>query len=432
MEDKRRADEMIKKRLNFYSKSATDYRKEAGKPRKLGKLRKLHELEHALKPVKTTQMDYMKSEYKKKMKKLTPSERAIAEPIKLVRDGVKLAMMMTGTNMTDFDEKNLRMISPRVMSLVPEDSNSTTNEVNLLSPSLFSLHSNGSGIEKMTSLTNLLNSTGLLKERDQQDWLDFIIETSGAGEAIEEAKLVYGSSSPYNNSAALEDMRNVTDEDAHRTVRDTVRDVAAGRLRYEAKRGLVKLVPVQSRRLKRAIVLSPLSNVILVNDPVTVSQPLILSPVILSALINSPAIFGVVVLSPWLFIPVVLSPRIFSPVVLSPFMFVPVILTPLAFVPVILSPGIMNPFVLSPLVFSPFILSPQVMTPLILSPFALNPFIGTPNVLSPLILSPFVLSPLIFSPAYVSALVLSPYALSPAFQSTGAIFTSIASPSWLS
>ncbi|CAJ0608052.1 unnamed protein product [Cylicocyclus nassatus] len=490
MENKRRAEEVIKKRIKFFSKSAVDYGKRTNKYKKLGKLRRLDELEKALQPERYTQMDYLKREYKKKQKRLTPMEKAIYEPIKMVRS-----------------EKSIRMISPRMMSLVPEDENATSNEVNLLSPSLFSLHGKGKGVEKMTSLTTLLNSTGLLKEQDQHEWMDFIIETSGAGDAIEKAKvrkqkeaaktditkvrgpdgqpiyltkenvtkiygkheaskielferlqksftpeqlqqmnstgyavlspqqreLVYGASSPLNNSMALHGMRNVTEENAHRAVRDTVRHVAAGKLRYEVHGGVVKLNVVQSRRQKReAIVLSPLSNVLILNDPELASSQIILSPVQFSALINSPAVFGAIVLSPWLFIPVILSPRLLSPVILTPFAFVPIILSPLALVPIILSPGIMNPFVLSPLVLSPFILSPQVMTPLILSPFALNPFIGTPNVLSPLILSPFVLSPLIFSPAYVSALVLSPYAFSPVLNSTGAIFTSVASPSFLS
>ncbi|ETN84772.1 hypothetical protein NECAME_17014 [Necator americanus] len=182
-------------------------------------------------------------------------------------------------------------------------------KINVLSPSLFSLHDKGNGIEKMTSLTTLLNSTGVLKERDQQEWMDFIIETSGAADAFDEAKatkrkeeaktdvkkirgpdgqpiiltkenvtklygkyeaskvnlfeqlqnsftpeqllamnrtgyavlsppqrvLVYGENSPFNNSIALETMRNVTDYDAHRTVRDTVRHVAAGRLRLDER-----------------------------------------------------------------------------------------------------------------------------------------------------------------------------------------------------
>ncbi|KAK6027782.1 hypothetical protein OSTOST_06187, partial [Ostertagia ostertagi] len=514
--EKREAEENLKKRLNFYKRAAADFERGTNKRRKNGKRNlsvnipkhidiKLKDLEQVLKHEHFDQMELLKREHRKRSKSPTAVDQAVAVPIKLVREGAKLAMMLAGHNASDFEEKSLRMISPRIMSLVPEGGNTSSNEVNLFSPSLFSLHSQGDGIEKLTSLPNLLKSTGLLENQDQQDWMDFVIETSGAGDVLEKAKakkeeeaaktdvrrirgpdgqpiyltkenvtkifggeqasrievfeqlqksftpeqqkemnrtgytiltadqrdFFYGPSSPYNNSAKLDIIRNISDSDVHRTVRDTVRGVADGRLEFEAKDGSVKLVTKQQPRHKRAIVLSP-TSAILINDPVTVSQPVILSPVYLSALICSPAIFGVVVLSPWLFIPVVLSPRIFSPVVLSPFAFVPIILTPLAFVPVILSPGVMNPLILSPLLFSPFILSPQVMTPLILSPFALSPFIGTPNVLSPLILSPFVLSPIIFSPAYVSALVLSPYALSPILNSTGAIFTSVASPSWLS
>jgi hypothetical protein len=45
-----------------------------------------------------------------------------------------------------------------------------------MSPSLFSLHTNGQGIENLTSLPNLFKSfTG----EDQQAWLDLIIESSG-------------------------------------------------------------------------------------------------------------------------------------------------------------------------------------------------------------------------------------------------------------
>lgn len=62
-------------------------------------------------------------------------------------------------------------------------------QLNLLSPSLFSLHGKGRGIEKMTSLTTILNSTGVMKERDQHDWMDFIIETSGAADALDKAKV---------------------------------------------------------------------------------------------------------------------------------------------------------------------------------------------------------------------------------------------------
>ncbi|KAK6056186.1 hypothetical protein COOONC_06309 [Cooperia oncophora] len=76
----------------------------------------------------------------------------------------------------------------------------------------------------------------------------------------------YGPSSPYNDSATLDIIRNISDIDVHRTVRDTVRGVADGRLEFESKRGVVKLVTKPQSRRKRAIVLSPTSAII-VNDP---------------------------------------------------------------------------------------------------------------------------------------------------------------------
>ncbi|KJH47022.1 hypothetical protein DICVIV_06909 [Dictyocaulus viviparus] len=412
-------------------------------------------------------------------------------------------MMISGKNTTDFDKKSLRLISPRFMSIMPESSNSTTDEMNLLSPSLFSLHNKGKDIDYITSLSSLLTSAGMKSARDREDWMDLIIEASGVSDTLKNTKdnawmnnmthirgpdgqpiyldknnitkiygeneaskievferlqksftqqqlremnrtgytfltsqqreLVYGISSPFNNSETLAIISNVSDDTVHRTILSAIHEIADGRLQFRVRNGTITLAKRSSTtREKRSIVLSPIAKSLFLNNPQSVSQPIILSPVIFSALIYSPAIFGVVVLSPWLFLPIVLSPRILSPVVLSPFTFVPIILSPLAFLPIILSPGVMNPFILSPFLLSPFILSPQAMTPLILSPFALSPFIATPNVLSPLVLSPFVLSPLIFSPSYVSALVLSPYALSPAVNSTPSIFTAIASPSWLS
>jgi hypothetical protein len=50
-----------------------------------------------------------------------------------------------------------------------------------MSPSLFSLHSNGQGIENLTSLPNLFKEfTG----EDQQAWLDLIVESAGVGDHL--------------------------------------------------------------------------------------------------------------------------------------------------------------------------------------------------------------------------------------------------------
>ncbi|EGT34319.1 CBN-MLTN-1 protein [Caenorhabditis brenneri] len=428
--------------------------------------------------------DDLKSMVRKKAVNLTEHDRMMLIPMRLIRQAAKLGLTMTGQNTTDFDRKVVRIFSPKMMSVVPTSDDAKKDEIDILSPSLFSLHQDGSSIEKEVSLQNLLGS--LTANKDTSDLLDFIIEATGVDEAMErveskieqsfqqdrgpegqplyftkenvtekyphEAKkieifealdktyseeqlkemnrtgytimrhdqmeLIYGNKSAMRNLEFLERAKQLSRSEIDRNIMGTINDLAREKVKFEARRN--------------DIVLSPVTFTNFVFDPVSVSQPTILSPILIVSLIGSPAIYGVMILSPWLMVPVILSPRIFSPVVLNPFVMVPIILSPLAFNPFVLCPGILNPFVLSPLVFSPFILSPQVMTPLILSPFCMGPLVLNPLALNPLILSPFVLSPIILSPQFVSAVILSPYALSPSWKSDGAVVTVFASPSWLS
>uniref|UniRef100_A0A8R1E619 Uncharacterized protein n=2 Tax=Caenorhabditis japonica TaxID=281687 RepID=A0A8R1E619_CAEJA len=427
--------------------------------------------------------------YEQKAANMTEEEELMMVPVDIIRKAVKLGLSLGGHNTSEFAKKTVKLISPRFMSVLPEDEEVKKDELDILSPSLFSLHDSGTDIEKNTSFASLLGRG--MSSQDSQNFLDLLVEATGVAEAVEDAEqklvdaqrkkddamgrgpdgqplyftkeniterfpseakkieifeeldkiytveqlkdmnqtgytvltpkqmqLVYGEKSPFNNPKLLGVYNNMTRAEIHRAIHATIKNVAEEKLKVEVR--------------QKDFVLSPFVATAIINDPVTASQALILSPAVMVPLIQSPAVFGTVVLSPWLFVPVILSPRILSPVILDPFLFVPIVLSPLALVPVILSPGVFNPFVLSPLLLSPFILSPQVMTPLILTPFALTPLIGTPLALSPLVLSPFVLSPQVLSPQYVTAFILSPNALSPAIESNGALVTIIASPSWLS
>ncbi|CAI5441077.1 unnamed protein product [Caenorhabditis angaria] len=422
-----------------------------------------------------------------KTQNMTDEEKIMMAPVEIIREVAKLGLAMGGKNTSDFDRKNVRMISPKFMSILPEDEEQKGNAIDIFSPSLFSLHDSGSGSEKDASLKSILGKT-TLDSQDTQNLIDFLVEATGVSEAVEEAE------SKIQKATRLKDeamgrgpdgqplyftKKNITEKfpkeapkielfeklDKTYTVEQlkemnqtgyTILSPEQMNLVYgkkspfrnaklmktyknmtrdEIQRAIHHQIDdVAKEKLKfevrqKDIVLSPIVNTVLLNAPEIASQPIILSPVLMVPLIQSPAVFGAVILSPWLFVPVILSPRLLSPVILDPFMFVPIILSPLALDPVILSPGIFNPFVLSPLVLSPFILSPQVMTPLILSPFALTPLILNPLLLSPLVLSPFVLSPQILSPQFVTAIILSPYALSPAIKSDGAMVTVFASPS---
>lgn len=49
----------------------------------------------------------------------------------------------------------------------------------MISPSIFSLHDDGQGLEKLTSLPNLLKGMPM---KDQDLWLDVIMEAAGVNE----------------------------------------------------------------------------------------------------------------------------------------------------------------------------------------------------------------------------------------------------------
>ncbi|ULU06346.1 hypothetical protein L5515_014427 [Caenorhabditis briggsae] len=482
IKEQKKMEDFMQRRLSVFTDAAAKM-KQNKKLAKDDSLKEMNDLEEFI------DNDQIRDVLRNRKEKITEQDKLLMIPMKMMRDAAKMSLGMTGYNTTDFDRKIVRIISPRIMSVIPQEEEAKNNEIDVLSPSLFALHDDGSGVEKKASLGNLLGS--LTNNKDSQDFLDFIVEATGVNEAMErvekkigeyrrlkddamgrgpegqplyftkenvtekyphEAKkidmfealdktysdeqlkemnrtgytimrhdqmdLIYGKGSVGENEKFLKTAKALSRPQIDRAIMSTIKDLAHEKVKFEARRNDIVLSPIT------------FSNFIL--DPVSVSQPTILSPVMLCSLILSPAIYGVMIMSPWLMVPVIISPRLLSPVAVNPFLMVPIIISPLAFNPFILCPGSMNPFVLSPLVFTPFILSPQVLTPLILTPFCLGPIILNPLALSPLVLSPFVLSPTILSPQYVTAVVLSPYALSPAWGSDGAMVTVFASPSWLS
>ncbi|KAE9547689.1 hypothetical protein FO519_009097, partial [Halicephalobus sp. NKZ332] len=120
------------------------------------------------------------------LKKLAKDDRLrnSSDPLRkflnLLRNGIKLSYNVAGKNTTDFDDKILKVVSPRFLSVVPEEEEN--NIIDIISPSLFSLHSEGKGIENLTSLPNLVKS---FNGADQQQWLDLIIEAAGVDEQAE-------------------------------------------------------------------------------------------------------------------------------------------------------------------------------------------------------------------------------------------------------
>ncbi|KAI1705938.1 moulting cycle domain-containing protein [Ditylenchus destructor] len=426
---------------------------------------------------------------KRSSKTQEPMQRLVA----LLRQGLKIGYSFTGKNASDLDDKTLKVASPRFLSVVPEEEEYKNETMEFLSPSLFSLHDKGKGIENLTSLPNLMKS---FSRQDQQKWMDLIMEAAGVVDTAEKLETDYSEKSvkdlkkQYEVESRAKDgtplyftRDNVTrmfgsyEERKVDTYTDFTRSLSKDQVKELNRTGYIMMTPKQLHMLygpqspynnsealarlsaldnsshleehiindvhriaqlqsfnirQKDLVLSPVSFTWIVLQPGLMSQPLVLSPVIFSPIILSPSVLGPVILSPALFVPVVLSPRVLGPLILAPLAFVPFILSPVVLHPLILTPGIFSPLVLSPLVLSPLILSPQAFSPFVLSPLVLSPIILNPTVGSPLVLNPFVLSPIIWSPQAFGALILSPYALSPVIQSPLFHFSVILSPSWLS
>ncbi|KAK0427199.1 hypothetical protein QR680_010110 [Steinernema hermaphroditum] len=411
--------------------------------------------------------------------------KALKGAMNFARDGVKLGMMLTKQNITGFDKKTLRISSPRFLSIVPEEN--PENTVNILSPSLLSLHNEGEGVENLTSVPKLMNG---FKSEEREQWLNFIIEASGVSDSIqkmdavketptgrqlprdqkgkpyyitkEQAGRFLGSLEERKIDVHLRLKRSYTPEQIKEMNttgytslnKEQIHIMYGPDSPYHCNETYVKFMNLSKEDMEQHI----LENVRmaaemdsfnvrekdLIASPVVLtpvigpagakiaSQPMILSPVLLSPLIEAPAVFGILVLTPWLFVPVILSPRLMGSLILSPFVLSPVVLSPLMMHPVILSPGVMDPLILSPMAMVPFILSPLVMCPGVLSPLLLTPFILTPGVMSPFILSPMLLDPMIYSPQLLFGVILSPYALSPIIHSPFALTQIILSPGFLS
>uniref|UniRef100_A0A0M3I8W2 DNA-directed RNA polymerase n=1 Tax=Ascaris lumbricoides TaxID=6252 RepID=A0A0M3I8W2_ASCLU len=413
-------------------------------------------------------------------------QQILAEQMKFIECVVSLAKVIgNGNGSTEIGV--LKIFSPRILSIAPEEGN--THEINLLSPSLFSLHNKGKGLEALLSFPNAMKA---IDNPDYRQWMDLIIEASGVPGAVETARKyqvlevagnlddaprgIDGQPMHFNKENVSEilgeherrkielfeglqanftekqmkdfkgkgysiltkpQMEQVYGERSPYNDSSTLKlfkSMSETEIRRRLQTNLRELQKAsraphrRKRQLNSGIILSPVFLTAFINDAVGVSQPLVLSPVAIAVAVNSPSLFGAVLVSPWILAPLINSPRILSPTILSPVSLAAVILSPLTLNPFILAPGALLPVVLSPLVLDPFILSPQACTPIVLSPLALSPFIFNPSTLSPLILSPFVFTPSVFSPSYVSALILSPHAFSPLINSTGKFVSVVFSP----
>ncbi|KAL3079073.1 hypothetical protein niasHS_014855 [Heterodera schachtii] len=401
---------------------------------------------------------------KRKEKGKAPVDRFI----KLLREGLKLGYSLAGKNLTDFDNKTLKMVSPRFLSVTPEQDPSQNETIDFLSPSLFSLHNSGTGIENLTSLPNMIQNIGGpfgFSAKDQQLWMDFIMEASGVVENAEKIEAETNATAPgenplktvwekhYDRERYEREIRtkegtplyftkqNISDgfgpkdvskvevfEQLHKLMgSEQIKDMNRTGFALLSKQQLDLLYGPNSefhdeKVLKRFLALNRSTiQQHIERDIHSLAQIKSFKITQKSAPANAQhharskraVILSPISFSPFILTfldksPIILSPIIFSPLILAPAVLGPVILSPWAFVPVILSPRLLDPLILSPAIFAPVILSPLALHPIILSPGVFVPFI-----LSPVVMAPFILSPQVFTPFILSPLALSPFIFNP-------------------
>ncbi|KAI1731018.1 moulting cycle domain-containing protein [Ditylenchus destructor] len=421
------------------------------------------------------------------------SERVLPSPLKrFMQDAVKLGMALAGRNSKkEGVQKPVKWLSPRFLSLVPDDDDDEgSGSETLLSPSVLSMHNDGNGLERNTSLPALLKDFSA-KDRDQ--WMNFIMTATGidkkAAEFLRKAESASdvvqiedtGSEMDANN--LMENLKSLPEsmstsltgnaqndinwevvDDKYYTKKDqelikrrnatwerlvdsytesqiqeldtkgiSVLSKDQLKLLYGARspfkdlRTLVRLIKMTPRQIYRTIE----SDIHKVAKMDRIDLPLPPMKPKMGRRYKRQARPGIVnlILSPVLLSSGrINSPLIFGPVILSPRVFAPVILSAIGFAPVILSPGVFVPVILSPYLARPNILSPGLFNPAIISPLNMSPAILSPQVFSPNILSPLLFGPIILNPILGSPLILSPRLLSPVILSHRFLYALILAP----
>ncbi|CAP20718.1 Protein CBG24008 [Caenorhabditis briggsae] len=168
-------------------------------------------------------------------------------------------------------------------------SQDSIKKVNILSPSLFSLHDEGSPDEQKTSLVKIL---GDQKGLDKDSFMDMLTELTGVADTVDEAAQKASRESEGT-------LMNVKGEEINIS-RENLTKIY-GEDNFRKMKVLEKLHGMYTEEQKRMkdIVGSPILFSAIIASPATASQALIASSVLFTPLVLSPAIYGSVILSPW-------------------------------------------------------------------------------------------------------------------------------------
>ncbi|KAL3092768.1 hypothetical protein niasHS_007977 [Heterodera schachtii] len=244
------------------------------------------------------------------------------------------------------------ILSPRFMSVTASKSR---RKANFLSPSLFSLHSKGHGIERKMSLPNLMKEGAQLLDRDQNEWLNLIMEASGVNDQVDTVKHLLSSADDGHGTdeemakkvekrykrefnglyLTKENVREMYGENEQRksdTMEKLVQNLSKEQLTAMNRSGIVLMNAEQLRLIYGPS--SPFNDsetlrrlLTIVKNGTSVSK-MIEADIRQLSEMSSFDLRQNDVLSPIVFRPGIKRPRIGNPLVLSPLVFSPAILSP--------------------------------------------------------------------------------------------------------
>uniref|UniRef100_A0A0N5BNJ4 Exported protein n=1 Tax=Strongyloides papillosus TaxID=174720 RepID=A0A0N5BNJ4_STREA len=372
-------------------------------------------------------------------------------------------------------------LSPRIFNIMPPckntDGEKCNNNKRLLSPTIFSFHEE----DGYWAIPSLMKSV-IDNDIEQNQWLNLILEISGASRALQKAvdqlkpqieemenkifpsiinaermEHKYNQVLKMHNKEQLNEMEedgytflrqdqlssldnkivnfpitpeilSMTKDDLETRLESVIRQLAILNNADNHYNDIWDKLFNNGSRQKRQTEQAPSTEDPEAKDEGKHNPFVTLEPFAFFNRIGEPVTLEIVTLSPHAFISEILSPEALTVQTLNPRAFVATVLSPNALIARILSPGFFRAEILSPRALTAWVLSPDFLFVEVLSPKFIEPRILSPEYLQIQILSPTFISPRVLSQEGLGVLVLSPNILSPNVLSRESLIVEILSP----
>uniref|UniRef100_A0A0K0FMF2 DNA-directed RNA polymerase n=1 Tax=Strongyloides venezuelensis TaxID=75913 RepID=A0A0K0FMF2_STRVS len=372
-------------------------------------------------------------------------------------------------------------LSPRIFNVMPPCKNTNDdkckNNKRLLSPTIFSFHEE----DGYLAIPSLMKSV-IDNDIEQNQWLNLILEISGASKALQKAvdqlkpqieemenkifpsvinaekmEYKYNQVIKMHNKEQLNEMEedgytflrqdqlsnldnkivnypitpeilSMTKDDLETRLESVIRKLAILNNADNHYNDIWDKLFNNGTRQKRQTERAPNTEDPEAEDEGKRNHFVTFEPFAFFNRIGEPVTLEIVTLSPHAFVSEILSPESLTVHTLNPRAFIATVLSPNALIARILSPGFFRAEILSPRALTAWVLSPDFLFVEVLSPKFIEPRILSPEYLQIQVLSPTFISPRVLSQEGLGVLVLSPNILSPNVLSRESLIVEILSP----